>query len=44
MRRDSAVPKKVFREWKEDTPELMGSIIKHDWEKMLIAKLIRDDD
>ena len=43
-RRDSVVPKKVFREFKADTPEVMANIVKHDWDKMLIKKVIRDDE
>ena len=38
------VPKKVFRDFKTDTPEIMASIVKHDWDKMLIKKVIRDEE
>lgn len=34
----------VFREWKEDGPEQMGQVIKHDWDRMRITKLIPDEE
>ena len=36
--------KPIFKEWKEDEAEVLGSIFKHDWTHMLISKLITDED
>ena len=34
----------VFKDWKEDGTEIIGQIQKHDWQKMVIEKLIEEEE
>lgn len=40
--RDAVRPVNYFREWKEDTIEITSAMFKHDWEHMMIQKMIED--
>ena len=34
----------IFKEWKEDTADTMGQIFKHDWDRMLITRVLEDEE
>ena len=38
--RDSAPAKKVFETWKEDTVDTVQLVVKHDWDKMLVSRVV----
>ena len=40
--RDLAPAKKIFDTWKEDTVDTVQKVVKHDWEKMLISRIVPD--
>jgi len=40
--RDAASAKKVFNNWKEDTVDTVQNCLKHDWDKMLINRVVSD--
>ena len=44
FKRDLVNVKHVFTEWKEDSPEVLSQVFKHDWEKMLIGRLVEDEE
>ena len=35
---------RVFKDWKEDGAETLGQITKHDWQRMIIDKLVDDEE
>ena len=35
--------KEVFKDWREDTAEVLEQLVKHDWQHMLIDKLVSDE-
>ena len=36
--------KRVFTEWKEDSPEVLGQMFRHDWEAMLIKRIVTEEE
>lgn len=44
FKHDLVEAKPVFKEWKEDSPDVLAQVFKHDWDHMLITRIIDDEE
>ena len=44
FKHDLCEAKPVFKEWKEDSPDVLAQIFKHDWDKMLVGRIVEDEE
>ena len=44
MQVDKVIVKRVFKEFTGDSPEITEAIVSHDWDRMLIHRVVKNEE